>query len=264
MGEEANRELSCEEINQLMIESTIPVDELPAPRLELRWRRESDGVEAYCDYNIVFPLHKYDIRKDGYEADGPVLRFRLSWTRTTQKKLEYGGIIETPYRDGTHILWDAKALGLPAFVVLHDKAQKLFRQRQKPLEAAPTVEEEEDVSLVDSDWAPRIWRSRLHQAKRVLVTLQSDFQEEAKRHGDGTLFSTYLLSSAEEVGDLLKHLDRQDHPHPFGHWLVVGWDGFLSNTKTVCEECGLEVSEDLTQACEHIIKETDRKLLEKE
>lgn len=57
----------------------INVQDMPAPRLELRWRKTGDDwSHRECDYNLVIPLGAHDVRRDVYddwamrvEPDGP-------------------------------------------------------------------------------------------------------------------------------------------------------------------------------------------------
>ena len=260
MGEEAGRELTWREVQEQRRQSTIPADQLPAPRLELRWRDKLVAGEAYCDYNIVLPLTKHDIRNDGDEAHGPELRFRIAYTRTTNKRLEYDGVIEVPYRDGSHILWDSRALGVPAYIVLDNMAQRLLEFTVRKQEAAPTVEERENLP-VDSEWARKLWQSRFRQAAQILASLKEDIELEGKLIKDNTLFDLYLHDCAQQVEETLQHLRSLDPPRNFEWWLLEDALEWVQGTKRVCEVCGTEVPADLTEACEHILDEGSKRVL---
>ena len=89
---------------------------LPVPRLELRWRHSGDGYNVICDYNLITK-----------HLLGQIILTPLSSTRvggpgggeaTCQR-------LDTPFRDGAHILHDAKQLGLPAYVVYKDRNKVL-------------------------------------------------------------------------------------------------------------------------------------------
>ncbi len=109
----------------------IPADTLPAPRLELRWRREGDDWSvAWCDYQLVLPLRDGDLRREWTGTD--TLTLRITTTRRTspgpasdQHPVSRAGI-DVPYRDAAHAEWDAAALhGVPVFVVCDDQAERL-------------------------------------------------------------------------------------------------------------------------------------------
>lgn len=120
-------------------------DGLPLPRLQLRWspkpvpqsdkkvaadarlgRRmaEAMGVPYQpaqtweCFYELVMPVGQYDIRNEHYYAGFiliPISATRRSGS-ATNPPCKFGP--DTPYRDGSHAYWDAKALGwLPIYVI---------------------------------------------------------------------------------------------------------------------------------------------------
>lgn len=99
---------------------------LPAPRLQLRW-----ADPRTCHYELILSVSKGDIRSD--HAPGGLLAVPISITRRwgDREPLE-GDRIETPFRDGCHITWDAHATGLPAFVT--------YGERSRRLEPAPRPE----------------------------------------------------------------------------------------------------------------------------
>lgn len=102
-------------------------EDLPAPRLQLRWECHGD----ICHYELILPLQEYDVRRD--EADvkrSRLMAVPLGLTRRSPSgppTTELGGL-DRPIRDGKHIEWDAKALGLPAYVIWGDKAESIARE----------------------------------------------------------------------------------------------------------------------------------------
>ena len=110
--------------------SLIDSNSLPAPRLELRWIKTGKTWQRReCSYALVIPLDEFDIRRE--DEDGKKVRSELSIEigRTgvnggrDQGPIWEDKYIDTPYRDGSHSLWDAKHLGnLPVYVVCEDKA----------------------------------------------------------------------------------------------------------------------------------------------
>lgn len=86
-------------------------ESLPVPRLEIRWTPEGrfPGYNWLASYNLVYqhllghvmvvPLGS--TKQGGGDARGPVR----------------DGKVETPFRDGVHIMHDAWALRLPAYAI---------------------------------------------------------------------------------------------------------------------------------------------------
>jgi hypothetical protein len=105
---------------------------LPTPRIELRWRYATDeeiegsvlgGDGKYaCDYGLVMPVSRNDIRSNAYDEDSDVeiigakseLFHKFG---TTLRGGAAPGDQETPFRDGVHAMRDAKVLGLDVWVV---------------------------------------------------------------------------------------------------------------------------------------------------
>jgi hypothetical protein len=110
---------------------------LPAPRLELRWKRVSD-FEWLCDYNLVIRLDGMDIRREN--DNGKVVRSEktvmIGQTRSTgNSKTQVGpDWVHTPFRDGAHAWWDSKQLGnLPVYAISEGKAQlQAYREDAAP------------------------------------------------------------------------------------------------------------------------------------
>ncbi len=101
--------------------SDLLVSDLPAPRLELRWVNVSgDWAEAHCIYELVMPLAEYDVRRTEEQGMNGKAELRIE-IRTTKRtgsgrKPVWGVKVDTPWRDGIHILCDSAKLGnLPMF-----------------------------------------------------------------------------------------------------------------------------------------------------
>ena len=117
----------------------LQVNDLPAPRLQLRWSpyepqngdNAAFGFNWACYYELVLPLGEYDQRREIYE-DGEFVGERQElvlpfpgFTRTGRSRApcadDSGLVSETPFRDGAHAQWDSVALGgLPIFVIAPD------------------------------------------------------------------------------------------------------------------------------------------------
>ena len=108
--------------NALLTHDCPLVPALPAPRLELRWRKAGDNwAVKICSYALVLPLQAGDIRRsENPDANPNEYRVELSYTTSQGSDREpiYDGQVETPYRDHSHALWDSAALsGLPIYAV---------------------------------------------------------------------------------------------------------------------------------------------------
>lgn len=110
------------------IDATLSIDNLPCPRLQLRWVRDKDSRDRSswygrtCIYSLVLPLQVGDIRSNKSKRNPREYVIEISRTRVV------GGShgppivdnkIMVPYRDGRHVLWDKAALGghLPIVVI---------------------------------------------------------------------------------------------------------------------------------------------------
>lgn len=124
----------------------IPLAELPAPRLQLRWERNTGAprgrfmmatdVEWLCHYELVLPLGEFDIRREVYDEDGDqigevdvlVVPLKGPTIRTSGANVvpcwdhrEGRAYCDGPFRDSAHAKWDAALLGnLPVFVIAPD------------------------------------------------------------------------------------------------------------------------------------------------
>lgn len=92
------------------------VRSLPSPRLQLRW--DDDG--RVCHYELIIPLREHDCRRDVAESGFMAIPLGRTETSGGDGGRVREGKVDTPYRDGSHILWDSEVLGLPAFAICGD------------------------------------------------------------------------------------------------------------------------------------------------
>ena len=104
------------------------METLPLPRLQLTWTRTGKGCWE-CSYDLFIPIGENDCRG---ESDGGGPGYTTAHFNTTEASgggaspVCPGGSLRSPYRDGAHIKWDAKRLGLPAFVVYNRKVNPII------------------------------------------------------------------------------------------------------------------------------------------
>ena len=104
--------------------------DLPCPRLQFKWIKDgATWSKAKCIYSLVLPLDEDDIRAEN--EDGKRVRDELEIKIGTTEVTRYGtpsppiysdGVVETPYRDGTHARLDNASLGgnLPVIAICGD------------------------------------------------------------------------------------------------------------------------------------------------
>lgn len=258
---ERARQQAWEAEKQRKIASTIPESELPCPRLELRWANGGSHGRR-CDYNIVIPIHKYDIREDSPAHHGSELRFCMGWTTVSGGRDEspmYGEIIETPFRDGKHAQWDSHTTGFPAFVVWDGKAQSI--EAEKPTgEAIPSPDGEHRFG--DKRWAHRESTRVLVEAKNIIKRHAEKVRELRDQHPKGSWMWLYFNAMEDDL--LGEANDIEDRGFTdFGDWVRFRTDKIeIEGTKRVCSECGAEVPDDVTEACEHVFGEDARAFME--
>ena len=117
---------------------------LPLPRIQLTWEHV-EGNEWRCNYDLLIPIAKNDIRNNGpapdYEVGGGpgYTAARVGQTKVTSMqgpiKPEYENgrctgksYLDAPFRDGAHAAWDSFSLGIPAFVVYEDRVKAIEPQ----------------------------------------------------------------------------------------------------------------------------------------
>lgn len=108
-------------------------DKLPAPRLQLRWRKPTAkerkrsylGCDWTCVYELVLPLDEHDIR---WTRRRPELVKEMG--RTFVGTTRIPDATEAPFRDGAHASWDSKALGgIPIYIIGADGSAALKLDR---------------------------------------------------------------------------------------------------------------------------------------
>lgn len=112
-------------------------DNLPVPRLEIRWHNESDdGYLTRWDYTLIYR-----------HLLGHLIAVPLSQTRITGGNGSppiHNGRIQTPFRDGVHICHDTHHLGIPAFGIVGDKIVRLTMKDEK-CEQEEYIPEQKDL-----------------------------------------------------------------------------------------------------------------------
>lgn len=235
---------------------------LPAPRLELRWEKESHSAWL-CRYNIVIPLSSNDIRLEGFDAAGSEFRRQLSATRcertTWDKEDSYpirGGTIETPFRDGAHIAWDSFLMKLPAYVVRDHYAQFIEAHEAKEYPEEPKDAPKVVLPLKGLAQAARY---KVDTARQVLRQVSSDIGEERRKTKRATLTHKFLGVLEETVDEIVKVLTEPYLPDPDGWFYNLdGQEEVLPGAKIVCATCGEDVPDDVREACVHILDDAMR------
>lgn len=122
----------------------VKVTEVPRiARLELTWTPNGEGRWT-CNYDLVLPLGEVDCRGtfDQKPAKKRPKSHRMVWLDADNcKRIPLGrtestggratrvwpdGNIDTPFRDGAHMAWDAEKLGLRKFVISGDEIRELI------------------------------------------------------------------------------------------------------------------------------------------
>lgn len=114
------------------MEGSNNIHKLPLPRLEFTWRKQgSRWSERVCDYFLVLPIDELDIRSNTAEKCGVYDEWRVYIGQTRvcgdeKRPIDEDGKVETPFRDYTHMMRDAKSLGsLPKYAVCEDVFTKI-------------------------------------------------------------------------------------------------------------------------------------------
>lgn len=97
------------------------------PRLEITWARSTEpGYDWLATYELVLPVRATDIRDEEHRRG--FLRIPMGATRRggSQEPIDKDGNVETPFRDGCHIRWDAAVLGLEAWAVYGDRRTQIL------------------------------------------------------------------------------------------------------------------------------------------
>lgn len=99
-------------------------DNLPVPRLEMRWEQLSD--DGYIQRWSYCLIYRHTL--------GHLIAVPLGETRTQGGRGEppiHAGKLQTPFRDGVHICNDTMQLGIPAFGICASVIVKLWMQDGK-------------------------------------------------------------------------------------------------------------------------------------
>lgn len=123
---------------------------LPTPRLQLRWEanpayRTGEPGSQYrwaCNYELVLPLDKYDVRAEVWK-NGRELKRKLKELVVPIKPPSLRGselepctgmdgsrFYDDPFRDGAHAYWDSKHLGNPPIYVIAPDGMAFKRERK--------------------------------------------------------------------------------------------------------------------------------------
>jgi len=258
--EEAEKVSAHEREQQRKLASTIPESEMPCPRLELRWVKTDHDLR--CDYNIVIPIDSNDIRRDAAVRFGSELRFCTGWTTSSSDRspLLSNGVIDVPYRDGKHAAWDSYRINFPAFTVWQGQAQSVLPEepRGEPVQD-PKMHEENH-----RDWATRHYfyfikdlKNQIRKFAHRVLRLRDGHRKQSWPWLFFNQMYDHLMEKINNLGD--------DFGHDFIGWMIECAPKIKADMiKHVCAECGAEVPDNLTQACEHIFEPEARAFLEKE
>ncbi len=102
---------------------------LPVPRLQLVWvdAGQHEGMFlSRCHYLLVLPVSRWDVRN----IAGDLCYTAVVMGETRSRSGTKSESLDTPYRDGVHVLHDAMTLGVSAFVSRGEKFRRL--ERTKP------------------------------------------------------------------------------------------------------------------------------------
>lgn len=121
-------------------------------RLELSWTKDDDSGERWtCNYDLVLPLGEVDCRGtfDQKAQKRPKAHYRVWLDKDNCKRIPLGrtgssgkarhtqlwpdGHMNTPFRDGVHIGWDAEQLGLRKFVRCGEDIREIVADEAKAI-----------------------------------------------------------------------------------------------------------------------------------
>lgn len=119
------------------------INKLPCPRLQIVWDKDPDSKELnahIATYELVIhegEVCRGDIRandKDDRPTAG-VVKVELGKTKSSggRSRIDADGNVETPFRDGVHMLRDAAALYLPMFAIYGTNVS-IIKQQDRVLE----------------------------------------------------------------------------------------------------------------------------------
>jgi len=109
------------------------IKQLPTPRMQILWTHGKNDKELIATYELV--LHEGDVCKGDIRAndkdDRPScnpIKVRFGETKVTGGRgtpIMQDGTLDTPFRDGVHMLRDASALNLPMYVIYEDQIEQI-------------------------------------------------------------------------------------------------------------------------------------------
>lgn len=250
------------------VASTITEGELPSPRLELRWHKLGGTQNKYrCEYSFVLPITQGDAREGSYVCHGSELRFEMGWTEVDGRQedsfpLDKDGVLHVPFRDGHHIAWDSHMTKFPAYVVWDGGAQ--FLSPRKPVVGPPMNAKERAVEE-DPNWASKEFRRELDEVKKALWKFHTRVETLRDEQPSGWVRS-YYRAMAMELANRIANIGDSFF-YRFPDWLAERGRRFIPDATgvvvTICSECGKEVPQDLTQACEHVVGPEEKAFLER-
>jgi hypothetical protein len=236
----------------------IREEDLPAARLELRWREDGEWI---CDYNVVFPITAGDIRQGSPANHGSELRIPSGQTRVNGLRkgpMFDDGVdeIHTPFRASHHIAWDSFTSGLPAYVVYDGKAQLI-----EPTESTgEPIEDPEPIERTSSAWASETFTRKISDAGLEFERFANDVRFERDKYVKGSLPWSYYDALALDADNTARNLAKR-FSQPFCDWIYNVAAELVGKTKVVCAECGADIPELIEEACEHIFDAEARLLL---
>jgi hypothetical protein len=114
------------------------MSKLPFPRLELRWRKttRAERKENYsnwiCLYRLVIhPKTADDARTNTDKGCNKLdVAYDLGMTfRDGPEPIGSDGVVDTPFRDGCHAMWDSVSLHVPVYAVYKKHATLIVPRR---------------------------------------------------------------------------------------------------------------------------------------
>lgn len=247
----------------------IKEEQLPAPRLELRWQHLEDdrryAPKFRCEYNFVLPVTENQVRVGSCVQFGPELRYTMGWTDVEGEHEGFpvgeNGMLHTPYRDFHHATWDSYTTKLPAFVVWDGQAQIL---RPSP-PSGPPAKYLEAASEEDPNWASKEFRREMGRVTKALWRFHGRLGSIGDRQPKGWM-RAYYREVAREVATCASALGESFF-FDFADWITERARRHLldtgKETMMACATCGAKIPTDLTKACEHIFTPEERAFFER-
>ncbi len=102
--------------------------------LVIEWFRTDQEEHYIAEYYLNIPLDHHDIRRTKKKTS---LKLKFGKTtiqtnNTLHPLNRFDKTMDTPYRDGAHMMWDSEKLGgLPMYVIFGDIVRKIKNVRKK-------------------------------------------------------------------------------------------------------------------------------------